>query len=285
MRVRQGVYELIEAVLRTDGSEMTMETVLSYRCRLCAGLFSDEEMSEEHYPARSVGNNDIVYLDIAKLLSDEIKEEYCTRLSMGESIEAINDEVFDTKLTESVFPKGRTARTLCKKCNTFLGKYDEAYLKFFNADGNPGVINGFQISTKYEIIKAIFAKFLSVPETQNESFDFIDFIKDQNLREYTGKWNLYFVKRDFSSDLLGFKDIGTGKATFSEGVVYEFSDDKFIFNLMNFEKHSCFNMTNIFDILKKNYTLVVGVGESGGYHASILLPRLLSQMRESECDD
>ena len=204
---------------------------------------------------------------------------------MGESIEAINDEVFDTKLTESVFPKGRTARTLCKKCNTFLGKYDEAYLKFFNADGNPGVINGFQISTKYEIIKAIFAKFLSVPETQNESFDFIDFIKDQNLREYTGKWNLYFVKRDFSSDLLGFKDIGTGKATFSEGVVYEFSDDKFIFNLMNFEKHSCFNMTNIFNILKKNYTLVVGVGESGGYHASILLPRLLSQMRESECDD
>ena len=49
-----------------------------------------------------------------------------------------------------------------------------------------------------------------------------------------------FCKRDYSSDLLGMKDIGTGKITFDEGVVYELSDDKFIYNLMNFEKHSCF---------------------------------------------
>lgn len=58
--------------------------------------------------------------------------------------------------------------------------------------------------------------------------------------KYSGKWKLYFIKRDFSTDLLGLNDIGTGKATFDEGIVYELSDDRFIFNLMNFEKHSCF---------------------------------------------
>ena len=66
--------------------------------------------------------------------------------------------------------------------------------------------------------------------------------------------------------------------TFDEGVVYELSDDKFIFNLMNFPKHSCFEMTNLFDILKKNYKLVEGVGESGGYHAQVFMSSLFSQM-------
>lgn len=73
---------------------------------------------------------------------------------------------------------------------------------------------------------------------------------------------------------MGLKDIGTGKVTFNEGVVYEFSDDKFIFNLMNFEKHSCFSMTNTFDILNKNYVLIEGVGNDGGYHAQIFMMRL-----------
>lgn len=250
-----------------------------FRCRLCNGSFTYDEMSEEHYPARSVGNDDIVLLNIAEMLSDETQEDVLDRLTNGETVEKICDDIFDNKLTESLYPKGRTARSLCKICNTFIGKYDEVYLKFFNADGNPDIIKGFQTSTKYEIIKAIFAKFLSVPETQSESFDFIDFIKDKSLNVYNGRWNIYFVKRDFSSDIFGFKDIGTGKATFDDGVVYEFSDDKFIFNLMNFEKHSCYNMTNIFDILNKKYTLVEGVGEHGGYHASILMSRLFLQMR------
>lgn len=79
-----------------------------------------------------------------------------------------------------------------------------------------------------------------------------------------------------SSDLLGLKDISTGAATFDNGVVYELSDEKFIFNLMPFEKHKCFVMNNIFDILDKQYTLVTGVGNQGGYHASIFLGRLFS---------
>lgn len=36
-------------------------------------------------------------------------------------------------------------------------------------------------------------------------------------------------------------------------------------------------MTNIFDILKKNYVLANGVGETGGYHAQILLSKLFSE--------
>lgn len=36
-------------------------------CRLCGNNFLDEEMSEEHYPAKSVGNEDIVLFDIAKM--------------------------------------------------------------------------------------------------------------------------------------------------------------------------------------------------------------------------
>lgn len=46
---------------------------------------------------------------------------------------------------------------------------------------------------------------------------------------------------------------------------------------MNFEKHSEYQMTNIFEILNKNYNLINGVGDKGGYHASILFSNLLSQ--------
>ena len=46
---------------------------------------------------------------------------------------------------------------------------------------------------------------------------------------------------------------------------------------MNFPKHSRFNMTDIFDILNKNYNIVEGVGKDGGYHAQILMSRLLSE--------
>ena len=109
----------------------------------------------------------------------------------------------------------------------------------------------------------------------------MQFVRNENTTTYNGIWKLYFVKRDFSTDLLGMKDIGTGKLIFDEGVVYEMSDDKFIFNLMNFEKHSCFNMTNVFDILQKNYTITEGVGENGGYHAQILMGRLFSENGET----
>ena len=247
-------------------------------------MFNEAEMSEEHYPARSTGNDDIVALNFIKMMdsfqSTEIQSEIKDRLDRGETLEEITGDIFDTRLSTSMYPHGRTARTLCKKCNTFLGKYDEAYLRFFNAEGKPKIVKGFQLHTKYQVIKAIYAKFLSVPEAANEEFDFIDFIKNEELTSYNGKWSIYFIRRDFSTDLLGMKDISTGKITFDEGVVYELSDDKFIFNLLNFPKHPCFSMTNIFDILDKRYTLIEGVGEDGGYHAQMLMTRWLAQGRE-----
>lgn len=251
---------------------------IKFKCKLCGMYYSEDEMSEEHYPARSVGNEDVVALDITKMFdsfqSRDIYNDVLKGLSDGENAENIIGDIFDAKLSKSLYPLGRSARTLCRKCNTFLGKYDEAYLKFFLLDGESKRIKGFQKSTRLQIVKSVIGKFLSLPETENEEFDFIDFIKDESLHEYSGKWRLYFVRRDFSTDLMGFKDIGTGKATFDEGVVYELSDDKFIFNLINFEKHTCFSMTNIFDILNRNYVLIEGVGNDGGYHAQILMTRL-----------
>lgn len=251
-----------------------------FACKLCKKTFQIEEMSDEHYPAKSVGNDDLVALNIVKLIdmlqSKTLQTEILTKQDEGKEFNEIIDDIFDNQLTESLYPKGRTIKSLCRKCNTFLGKYDEAYLRFFNANGEPKIINGFQTNTKYQIIKAIYAKFISLPETKNEEFDFVDFVVNESSKEYDGKWKLYFVKRDYSSDILNFRDFGTGKAEYDEGIVYEFSDEKFIFNLMNFEKHECYEMTNIFDILKKNYKLTVGVGKDGGYHASILMCRLFS---------
>lgn len=112
----------------------------------------------------------------------------------------------------------------------------------------------------------------------DEKFDFLDFLNDEYALEYRGKWKIYFVKRDFSSDIMGMSDIGTGKLEFNEGMVYELSDDKFIFNLMNFEKHSCYDMTDLFDILSKNYKLVTGTGTNGGYHAQVLISRLFKEI-------
>lgn len=259
-------------------------TNTQHKCKLCGNVYSDAEMSDEHYPARSTGNNDLVYVDLKKMMdsfvSDATRSEIIERMVAGETYEDITGDIFDTRLSTSIYPDGRTSRTLCRTCNTFLGKYDEAYLKFFNADGNPKSVKGFQKQTKYQIIKAIYAKFLSLPEAAEETFDFIDFIRDENLSTYDGIWRIYFIKRDFSSDILGMKDLGTGKINFEEGVVYELSDDKFIFNLMNFPKHDCFHMTSIFDILDKNYTLVEGVDESGGYHGQILMTRLFRSMLE-----
>ena len=250
-----------------------------YICRLCRRTFTEEEMSKEHYPAKSVGNDDIVALDIIKLFDsfqsgralNELKEE----MKNGKSLDEAMGDYFDNKLSYSLYPKGRSAITLCRKCNSFLGEYDESYLKFFNCDGAPKIVKGFQPNTKLAIIKAIYGKFLSVPEAENEEFDFLDFIRDKSDVSYRGKWRLYFVHRDLSSDILGMKDIGTGKVEYDKGVVYELSDEKFIFNLMNFEKHDCFKMNNIIDIMNKEYKLIYGVGENGGYHAQILISRML----------
>lgn len=122
------------------------------KCRLCGKLFYDEEMSEEHYPARSVGNEDVVALNIVKmfdsLVSEKKREKILNRLSNGESFERIAGDIFDNELAESIYPQGRTARTLCRMCNTFLGKYDEAYLKIFSLDGEAEALKGFSKKTK-----------------------------------------------------------------------------------------------------------------------------------------
>ena len=41
---------------------------------------------------------------------------------------------------------------------------------------------------------------------------FADFIKGQNR----GKWRLYFIRRDFSTDMIGLSDISTGKIDWNE---------------------------------------------------------------------
>lgn len=251
------------------------------KCKLCHGWFDDNEMSDEHYPARSVGNEDIASVDLGKWFDSfqpENRYRIKKRMIRGESFEQIASDIFDSEISTTLYPEGRTARTLCVKCNNFLGKYDEAYLKFYNQDGGEKAIKGFNRITKLRIIKSIFGKFISIPEAANEEFDFLDFLINENQEEYIGKWRIYFVRRDFSSDFMGMGDIGTGKIEFGEGVVYELSDDKFIFNLMNFEKHSCFEMSNLFDILSKRYKLVIGVGENGGYHSQVLKSRTFREM-------
>ena len=129
-------------------------------------------------------------------------------------------------------------------------------------------MKGFQLKTKLQIIKAIYAKFLSLPEATNENFDFLEFIRKEDEETYNGDWKLYFAKKNFTTGIFPvFNDTEKGKLEYDEGVVYDMSDDKFIFNLMNFEKHTAVNMTNIFDILKKNYKIVEGFGENDGYHS------------------
>ena len=98
----------------------------NYKCKLCGNHFPYEEMSEEHYPAHSVGNDDIVAFNIAKIMDEDIKIEFLSRCSKGENLLNVAGEIFDKKLSKSIYPKGRTARTLCRNCNTFLGEYDKA---------------------------------------------------------------------------------------------------------------------------------------------------------------
>ena len=78
-----------------------------YLCRLCQRYVSEQEISEEHYPARSVGNEDIVAVDIEKLidslLSEDTYKEIVVGLNNGQSIEDIDCQYFDEKFGH--FPK------------------------------------------------------------------------------------------------------------------------------------------------------------------------------------
>lgn len=257
------------------------------QCALCKNFFKNSEMSEEHYPAKSTGNEDIVALDFGKMVHSIMSGEVVKQLSQpdnqGKTLEQVSSEFFDKELSHSLHPKGRTVRSLCRGCNTFLGKYDEAYKKFYDNDGDPTIIKGYQKSTRLKIVKAIFAKFLSVPECKEQKFDFIEgFLKNDDPEKYTGVWSLYCVKRDYSTDILGFGHLGTGKMTYDEGLIYVLSDDKFIFHLMNFEPHNGYQSLNMMDILNKTYTMVSGSDlKDGGYHGGFVMQEMLSNMFEN----
>ena len=70
---------------------MTEEKVMinKIKCKLCNKTFSDEEMSEEHYPAKSVGNDDVVAFDIMKyidMISDEeVHEKVANEIKRGKN--------------------------------------------------------------------------------------------------------------------------------------------------------------------------------------------------------
>ena len=74
-----------------------------YLCRLCQRYVSEQEISEEHYPARSVGNADIVEKLIDSLLSEDTYKEIVVGLHNGQSIEEIAGQYFDEKFGH--FPK------------------------------------------------------------------------------------------------------------------------------------------------------------------------------------
>ena len=73
-------------------------------------------MSEEHYPARSTGNEDIVALDLIKMFdtlqSENIHTEVTKRLNLGETPQKIVDDIFDNRVSKPLYPNGRTATTM-----------------------------------------------------------------------------------------------------------------------------------------------------------------------------
>ncbi len=246
------------------------------KCKLCNKKFDESQLTKEHYPAKSVGNDDLVRINLLEVFDDIIKNPFKFKyiVSSGIGFEDVENYYSNSEMAKSIYPEGRYAMTLCRKCNSFLGKYDEAYKKFYDNDGDPKRIKGFSRVTKLKIIKAIYGKFLSVPEADNEDFDFRDFILDENCEEYSGEWKLFFVKRNTTTS-----DMQTAKLNYDDGVVYHLSDDKFIFDLINFDKPEEYIMNNIFDILEKNYKLIVGPGADGGFYAEAFIKNLYKNLK------
>ncbi|AHB80375.1 hypothetical protein ATX68_12790 [Oenococcus oeni] len=252
------------------------------RCALCGKEFKESELSEEHYPARNTGNVDIVGFDIVKFLdfasSPDKMKKFIGDNSKIENVKKKAFDLFDNYFSKSIYPKGRTTRTLCRSCNTFLGDYDEAYKLFFEANGNPQIIKGFQNKTKLKIIKSLYGKFLSLPSSKNVKFDFIDFVKNVEQTEYDGIWGLYCIKRDNATDLMGIKSLDYGRADFDEGIVLELSDEKFIYHLINFPPHCGYTGMNMFGIRNKKYRLVSGRElNDGGYHGQIMIQNMFEE--------
>ena len=95
----------------------------SYKCKLCGKYFLENEMSDEHYPARSVGNEDIVAFDIVKAMdviqSKEFRNEITNKLANNVAFEDVVGDICDEKLSKPLYRAGRTARTLCQNVIPF----------------------------------------------------------------------------------------------------------------------------------------------------------------------
>ena len=65
------------------------------KCRLCQKEFDISEMSKEHYPARSVGNVDIIAFDKVGMVDKFLNGEILDRLKRRENVEKIVDDTFD----------------------------------------------------------------------------------------------------------------------------------------------------------------------------------------------
>ena len=124
------------------------------KCKLCKKEFDESQLTKEHYPAKSVGNNDLVLINVIDIVEDMMqapsKFRYIANYGLGFS--SVENYYSNSEMAESIYPEGRYARTLCRKCNSFLGKYDEAYKKFYDNDGNPKIIGGYKKKTKFNII-------------------------------------------------------------------------------------------------------------------------------------
>ena len=65
--------------------------------------------------------NQSIIKSIEFTISPEINKIIQLRINKGERKDDVLSEIFDTHLATDLYPKGRTSRSLCIKCNTFLG--------------------------------------------------------------------------------------------------------------------------------------------------------------------
>lgn len=67
-------------------------------------------MSEEHYPARNTGNEDVVAVDLGKMFdtftSESVHAEIREKLNHGETLENITGDILTLSYQHLYFPKG-----------------------------------------------------------------------------------------------------------------------------------------------------------------------------------
>ena len=82
----------------------------SKQCALCEKFFKNSEMSEEHYPAKSTGNEDIVALDLGKMVDSMMSGKVIGKLfhkdNQGKTLEEVSGNFFDEELAQPLYPQG-----------------------------------------------------------------------------------------------------------------------------------------------------------------------------------